>query len=179
MYDYDLFTNILGVANGLWLAGDTQKVLWKAVSFFVMAFIIWKFGRKPFMDMLNSRLDLIRTELDDAAQQRLVAEAERDRIKAALADSDAEASRILAEARAAAERLEIDTAARTEADLVLLRERATADLSATHRQAEADLSAELSRLSLGAAERVVTDSLDGVAQQRLINDYISQVGAQN
>jgi len=179
MHNYVFFTNILGKANGPWLSGDLRKVAWMGASFVVMSFIIWKFGRKPFMDMLGGRIDRIRTELDDAAQQRLVAEAERDRIKAALADSDAEASRILAEATAAAERLEIDTAARTEADLVLLRERATADLSATHRQAEADLSAELSRLSLGAAERVVTDSLDGVAQQRLINDYISQVGAQN
>lgn len=179
MYDLDLLANILGVPNGMWLAGDLRKVAWKGVSFFVMAFIIWKFGRKPFMDMLNNRLDRIRTELGDAAQERLTAEAERDRIKAALAGSDAEASRILAEARAAAERLEIDTAARTEADLLQLRERASADLSATRRQAEADLSAELSRLSLGAAERVVRDSLDGVSQQRLINDYISQVGAQN
>lgn len=176
---YHLFTNVLGAANGVWLAGDLEKVAWKAVSFFVMAFIIVKFGRKPFMDMLNNRLERIRTELDGAAQERLTAEAERDRIKAALADSDAEAARILTESRAAAERLEVDTATRTEAELVQLRERATADLASSRRQAEADLSAELSRLSLGAAERVVRNSLDEAAQQRLIDDYISQVGAQN
>ncbi len=46
-------------------------------------------------------------------------------------------------------------------------------------QATADLSGELSRLALGAAEEVVASSLDDAAQQRLIDDYISQVGAQN
>ena len=46
-------------------------------------------------------------------------------------------------------------------------------------QAEADLSSELSRLALGAAERVVETSLDDAAQQRLIDAYISQVGTQN
>lgn len=179
MHHYHLFTNVLGKANGLWLSGDPQKVAWMAASFVVMAIILVKFGKKPFMDMLANRQERIRTELDTVAQERLAAEAERDRIKAALADSDAEAARILSEARTAAERLDVDTAARTENELVQLRERATADLASTRRQAEADLSNELSRLSLGAAERVVRNSLDDATQQRLIDDYISQVGAQN
>ena len=46
-------------------------------------------------------------------------------------------------------------------------------------QAEADLSGELSRLALGATEKVVEGSLDPAAQQRLIDDYINQVGTQN
>jgi F-type H+-transporting ATPase subunit b len=179
MHHYHLFANLLGKANGPWLSGDLQKVAWMAAAFVVMAIILLKFGKQPFMDMLANRQERIRTELDTVAQERLSAEAERDRIKAALADSDAEAARILSEARAAAERLDVDTAARTEHELVQLRERATADLASTRRQAEADLSAELSRLSLGAAERVVRNSLDDATQQRLIDDYISQVGAQN
>jgi len=176
---YDFITTVNAAANNFWLAGDTDKVIWKAVSFFIMAYIVIKFGRKPFMDLLSNRLDRIRTELDDAAQQRLAAEAERDRIKAALADSDSEAARLIAEARSAADQLAVDTAARAEADVVQLRERAAADLVTTQGQAQADLGAELSRLSLGAAERVVESTLDDVAQQRLIDDYISQVGAQN
>jgi F-type H+-transporting ATPase subunit b len=176
---YDLITTVNAAANNFWLAGDTDKVIWKAVSFFIMAYIVIKFGRKPFMSLLSNRMDRIRTELDDASQQRLAAEAERDRIKAALADSDSEAARLIAEARTAADQLAADTAARADADVVQLRERAAADLVATQVQAQADLGAELSRLSLGAAERVVETTLDDVAQQRLIDDYISQVGAQN
>jgi NAD+ synthase (glutamine-hydrolysing) len=53
------------------------------------------------------------------------------------------------------------------------------DLVSARTQAESDLSGELSRLSLGAAERVVETSLDPAAQQRLIDDYINQVGTQN
>lgn len=174
-----LLSTLNAAANTFWLAGDMDKVIWKAISFFVMAFIVVKFGRKPFMDMLAGRMDRIRAELDDAAQQRVAAETERDRIKAALADSDSEAARLIAEARSAADQLAVDTAARADADIAQLRERATADLATTQGQAQADLGAELSRLSLGAAERVVESTLDDVAQQRLIDDYISQVGAQN
>lgn len=172
-------SNLLAAANGLWLAGDTRKIVWMALAFTVMAVIIVKFGRKPFMDMLHARRSRIGEQLDSAATERLNAEAERDRIKAALADSDAEAQRIISEARDAAQRLEAELAARTESDLVELRERATADLASTRRQAETDLAAELSTLSLGAAEQVVRNALDEAAQQRLIDDYISQVGSQN
>jgi F-type H+-transporting ATPase subunit b len=175
----NLLPTLLAAENGLWLAGDTQKVIWKAVSFVVMAVIIVKFGKQPFLGMLSTRMSRITEELDGAANERRAAEAERDRIKAALADSDSEAQRILAEAREAAQRLDADLAARTEAELVQLRERAAADLVATRRQAENDLAAELSTLSLGAAERVVRNSLDDATQQRLIDDYISQVGSQN
>jgi F-type H+-transporting ATPase subunit b len=110
---------------------------------------------------------------------KVAAEAERDRIKAALADSDAEAARIVEEARQAADRIGTDVAARAQVDAQTVRDRAVTDQASTQAQAQADLTAELSRLALGAAERVVESSLDDAAQQRLIDDYISQVGTQN
>ena len=52
------------------------------------------------------RIDAHRDELDAAAEARTAAEAERDRIKAALADSDSEAARIVEEARRSADALD-------------------------------------------------------------------------
>jgi F-type H+-transporting ATPase subunit b len=72
-----------------------------------------------------------------------------------------------------------DLEAKAHADAATLRERAVADLESTRRQAVADLTAEVSRLALGAAEQVVTSNLDDAAQQQLIEQYISQVGATN
>ncbi len=168
-----------GAANAFWLPHDIKEVFWGTLSFLIIVFLLWKFARKPIANGLGGRIERIAGELDVAAQARLAAEAERDRIKAALADSDTEAARIIAEARTSADRLGVEIANRTDADVVALRERAAADLVSARGQAESDLSRELSRLSLGAAERVVNNSLDDAAQQRLIDDYISQVGSQN
>lgn len=165
--------------NGFWLPADINEVYWGSLAFFVVAALLWKFARKPAAEFFSGRITTISGELDATAQQRLAAEAERDRIKAALADSDSEAARLIEEARRSADQLAVDTAARTEAELVQMRERAVIDLASTRAQAESDLAGELSRLSLGAAERVVATSLDDVAQQRLIDQYISQVGSQN
>ena len=128
---------------------------------------------------LATRQERIATTLGEAASARSAAEAERDRIKAALADSDAEAARIIEEARRSADQLGVDVAARADDDIAVLRERAVTDLASTRSQAQADLSGELSRLALGAAEQVVETSLDDATQQRLIETYISQVGSQN
>lgn len=165
--------------NGFWLPADFNEVIWNSLAFFVVAFLLWKFARKPAAAFFSGRITTISDELDAAAQERLGAEAERDRIKAALADSDTEAARIIEEARAGADQLSADIAQRAETDAATLRERAVTDMAATRAQAESDLSGELSRLSLGAAERVVETSLDDVAQQRLIDEYINQVGTQN
>jgi F-type H+-transporting ATPase subunit b len=168
-----------GAENAFWLPHDINEVIWGSLAFAIVAFLLWKFARKPLAAMLSGRIEQIENELGQAAQARQAAEAERDRIKAALADSDSEAARIIAEARTGAEQLAADIEARTGTDITTVRERAAADLVSARTQAESDLSGELSRLSLGAAERVVETSLDPAAQQRLIDDYINQVGTQN
>jgi F-type H+-transporting ATPase subunit b len=165
--------------NGKWLPGDLNEVIWSSLAFFVLVFLLVKFARKPLVDGLRARIDGIESRLGEAEQARTGAEAERDRIKTALADSDAEAARLLEDARQSADNLRIDVANRADADIAALRERAVADLATTRAQAEADLSGEVSRLALGATEEVVQSTLDEAAQQRLIDAYISQVGSQN
>ena len=44
---------------------------------------------------------------------------------------------------------------------------------------QADLTAEVSRLALGAAEKVIESNLSEATQQALVESYISQVGAAN
>ena len=166
-------------SNGKWLPADINEVIWGSLSFLIVAVLLVKFGRKPVADGLKARSQKVADRLAEAASAREAAEAERDRIKAALADSDSEAARIVEEARKAADQLGIDTAARTRTEIATLRDRANTDLAATRIQATADLSGELSRLALGAAEEVVTGSLDDAAQQRLIDQYINTVGSQN
>ena len=169
----------LETSNGFWLPHDINEAIWGSLAFFVVAFLLWKFASKPVAEMMKKRVTAVEADLDAAAQTRLAAEAERDRIKAALADSETEAARIIEEARASADQLAVDTDARAITDAERVRERAAADLAATRIQAESDLAGELARLSLGAAEHVVESSLDDAAQQRLIDSYISQVGTQN
>lgn len=165
--------------NSFWLPSDLNEVYWGSLSFFVVAFLLVKFAKAPAAKFLSGRIEGIKATLDQAEQARLSAESDRDSIKAALADSDAEAAKIIQHAHADAEQLGRDTSIRAERDALQVAERSAADLVTTQQQTESDLAGELSRLSLGAAERVVESSLDDATQQRLIQAYIDQVGSQN
>lgn len=168
-----------GAENAFWLPHDIWEVFWGSLAFLIVMGLLWKFAKKPGSDYFAKRSGGIAESLDDAATARGTAESERDEVKAALADSDAEAARILEEARRSADVLATDIAARTERDVASVYERAAIDLAATRSQTEAELSGELSRLAFGAAEQVVTDELDDSSQQRLIDTYINNIGGQN
>ncbi len=165
--------------NGLWLPADINEVIWSSLAFIIVAFLMVKFGKGVATKYYANRTAAVEERLGAASQARADAEAERDRIKAALADSDTEAARIIEDARQSADRLRVDSAARTEAEIAHLRERAATDQAVTQGQASADLAGEVSRLALGATEQYVGSALDADAQQRLIDDYIRRVGSQN
>jgi F-type H+-transporting ATPase subunit b len=165
--------------NAFWLPHDIKEVIYGSLAFFIVAFFITKFGRNAVVGGLRKRTAGIEESLTEAADARSAAEGERDRIKAALADSGTEAARIVEDARQAADSLTAEIATRADRDVAAVRERATIDLAATRHQMEADLSGELSRLALGAAEKVVEGSLDDANQRRLIDDYIAGIGTQN
>ena len=165
--------------NGKWLPADLKEVLWGTIAFVIIFGLLWWKAGPPIKRAMAGRSERISDDLDAAVDDKTSAEEERDRIKAALADSDTEAARIVEEARQTADKLRQDLEAKAEADAVAIRERAQVDLETTRRQAVADLTAEVSRLALGAAERVVSHNLDDAAQQQLIEKYISQVGSSN
>jgi len=165
--------------NGKWLAHDKNEIIWGTLAFFVVvALLMWK-AAPAIRKAMTGRTERIQAELDAATLQRTEAEGERDRIKAALADSDAEASRIVADAHETAAKLKENIAERTVSEIALLRERASADIDATRRQSLADLTGDVSRLSLGAAEQLVEHNLGDDAQQSLIESYIARVGVSN
>ena len=165
--------------NGYWLPHDINEVIWGTLAFLIVfGMIIWK-GGPAIRKALAARPARIKAELDTAASARATAEKSFADVKAALADADKERDRIIAEARETATKVGADIVARAHADAAAIKERGQAEIASARRQAQADLTAEVSRLALGAAEKVVESNLSEATQQALVESYISQVGASN
>jgi F-type H+-transporting ATPase subunit b len=98
-------------------------------------------------------------------------------VRDSIANVDTERQRILDEARSTAATLKVQLVERAQAEAAEIAARAAADVEASRSQALADLSAEVSTLAVGAAERVVTSSLDEDTKRKLVEDYITKVGA--
>lgn len=162
--------------NGVHLASDINEVIWGSLAFFVLlALIVWKAG-PAIKKMVTGRTERIRDELEAAQAERTSAEQALNASSADLPDVGSEETRIRNEAIETASRLKTDMAAKAETDAVALVVRARADADAQKGQALADLREEVARLTRGAAEAVVSESLDASSHANLIDQYISQVG---
>src|SRR3954454_8493993 len=155
----------------------TNEIIWGGLAFLILLFVLWKFALPPVRKTMEARTEGIRNDLMQAEAAGVEAEGVLARYQAQVAESRAEAQRIIEESRQAADALRVDLERRAQADIAEIRQRAEADVESSKQQALADVRAEVASLALGAAERVVERSLDRDTQLQLIENYINSVGA--
>lgn len=144
-------------------------------SIMIFGLLFWKAG--PLVKKaMAARTSRIQDELDAAKQAEDEAVAEAARIRQAKGDIEAERTRLLAEAEERAAALLTDGRARLEREVAELDAKADADIVSAGSRSIDELRAEIARLSSAAADGVVEESLDDATQQRLIEEFIANVG---
>ncbi len=160
-----------------WLWPEGYELLFGATaSVIIFALLFWK--GSPFVKKaLNKRTEKVQAELDAAKQDEEEATAEAERIRQALGDIENERVHLLAQADERAAALLADGRARLEGEVAELEAKADADIALLGSRAMDEMRAEIARQSVLVAERVIEESLDEETQQRLIEDFIANVGA--
>ena len=146
--------------NSFWLPHDLNEVIWGTLAFLIVAFLLWKFGKKPWSRAWRSA---------PTASPPPWARPRRPGGRRGRARPDQGGARRLrhrgrahprARPRQTAELAHGRHRRRADPDVATSGSGPTADLASTQIQAQADLAGELSRLALGATEKVVEGSLD-------------------
>jgi F-type H+-transporting ATPase subunit b len=160
-----------------WLWPEGYELLFGATaSLIIFALLFWK-GSPLVKQALNKRTAKVQAELDAAKQDEEKATGEAERIRQALGDIENERVQLLAQADERAAALLVDGRARLESEVAELEAKADADIALLGSRAMDEMRAEIVRQSAAVAERVIDESLDEETQQRLIEDYIANVGA--
>ncbi|MCU0267372.1 MAG: F0F1 ATP synthase subunit B [Acidimicrobiales bacterium] len=158
------------------LPGDVNEAIWATIAFIIVfGLLLWK-GGPPAKQAFVGRTERIAKELGDAEAARTDAAGALGDVETRIANAENERQRILVEARQTADALRQQLIAKAEQDAADLKARAAADIESAKSQAVADLQAEVGGLALGAAEQVIARNLDQATQDRLIEQYIQQVG---
>jgi F-type H+-transporting ATPase subunit b len=155
-------------ALGFSLPGLIQQL----VNFGILLVVLRLFLYPRVMSVLDERKRRIQEGIDRAAQAA-----------SAAADSEAEARRVMEQARAegreataraqeAAGRLREELEARARADAEQIVTRAREEVAQERDQAIEQLRREFADLTIAAAERVIAQSLDRQAHQRLIDEVL-------
>ena len=147
------------------------------VNFLLLLGILYAFGYKRILGMLDQRSERIRDSLAEAEKTREGATQAGKEIEERLADANLEGQRVLAEARdaATAYREQQQAQARDEADLMI--SRARNEIRTERDAALEQLRNEFAGLAVTAAERIIHRSLDANTHRDLIDEVLTESDA--
>ena len=151
------------------------------INFTILLIILRLFLYKPVLRLLDERKRRIQEGLDSAAQAASQASASEQEAREAIEQAQSEARELVAQAQqnAAQLRAQLEERARADADQIV--ERAREEVRVERDQAIEQLRREFADLTITAAERVIGQSLDRSAHQRLIDEVLvdSELGDRN
>lgn len=152
-------------------------ILIVAANFLIFLVAAWYLGLRNLPRVLAERRARIEQSLRDAdaaRQEREQAASERVNV---LAGARQEAGDILTRAQKVADENRERDLAETRAEVERLRERAAADIEAEKQRALAEVRAQVADLALLAAGRVVGETMTKARERRLVDEFLTQVGA--
>jgi F-type H+-transporting ATPase subunit b len=146
------------------------------LAFAIVFFFMWKWVLPRVNQLLEERRQKIQGELENAEQVRGQADAQLAEYRAQLSGAREEADRIIEEARKTADQLRRDIQAKAEEEGRATIVRAQEEIRAERERAFQELRAQVGELAVLLASKVVEKELDTTAHERLIDEYIDQVG---
>lgn len=165
---------VLGSAEGVGF--NSGDILFQLVMFLILLALIKKFAWGPLMGIMKEREEFVAGEIENAEKSRKEAAQFLEEQRALLKDARTEAQDLIEKAKKQGDvqREEIIVAARSEADR--LKESAKVEIEQQKEQAMAAIRDQVSSLSVLIASKVIEKELNEQDQQKLINEYIQEVG---
>ncbi len=163
-----LFADLLG-GFGI----NTIAFLSQFISFVIVFLILWRFGFPVIQGTLEKRQAVIREGVENAeqAKQNLQnANEQADQIKRR---AQQEAQEIVAQAQKTAERESARIQEETQARVHQIEEQQFARIKQEAAQAREELSRLVVNLSISAASKVISKSVDTKDNRRLVEEFVS------
>ena len=158
-----------GIAKlGLNLPGLVSQLVNFLIILLVLRLLIWK----PFLRVLEERRVRIEEGLRASEQAAHAAEQSQEESRRVLEEARAEGRELISRAQETAARLREDLEAQARRDAEQIVERARAEMALESQRAIQALRGEFADLTVRAAERVVGQSIDRDAHQRLIDEVL-------
>lgn len=159
---------------------DLLPNLWELLVGFIAFFILFAFMAKWVLPKLNVILEerraKIQGEMEKAEQTRVAADKQLADYKEQLAGARDEGNRIIEEARKTADQLRKDIAAKADQDAQATVAKASDEIRAERDRVFQELQRQVADLSVELAGVVVGQELDASRHEKLIDDYVKQVG---
>ncbi|CAI9396482.1 F0F1 ATP synthase subunit B [Niallia sp. Sow4_A1] len=169
-----MFTNGLVLGAVMEFAGGDVAV--QLGSFLLLLWAIKKFAWGPLMKIMKDREEFVANEIDNAEKSRLEAAKLLEEQRALLKEARTDAQELIDKAKqqADAQRETIIDDARKDAER--LKNAALVEIEQQKEKAVATIRDQVTSLSVLIASKVIEKELNEQDQEKLIHDYIQEVG---
>jgi F-type H+-transporting ATPase subunit b len=161
------------------LSVEPGLMIWTVVVFVVLLLVLRKFAWPAVLGAVEARERALEEQLAEAERNRREAAELLARHEKLLAEGRASAHALLAEARAAAEKERALAMEKTRQEQEELLERARRDIQLERERAVVELRREAVDLSLAAASKLISERLNSENDRRIVQEYLSGLGAQH
>lgn len=154
-----------------WVATDTYRVM----NFVALAVGLFFLLRKPVSQMLKSRIDGIREQLDELEAKKKAAEKKLAEYDERLSQLDKEAEKIIAEYTRQGNEAKARILQEAENAAERLEEQARRNIEHEFNQARLKLQQEIMEKALVKAEEIIRERITPDDQEKLVDEYIEKV----
>lgn len=167
---------VLGSAEAGATGLNTGDIVFQLFMFLILLALLRKYAFGPLIGMMKKREDHIASQIDAAEKNRSEAEKIAADQKESLRQARIEAQELIENAKKLGEQQgkDIVQAARNESERI--KQAAVKDIEQEKEQAIAALHDKVASLSVLIASKVIEKELNEQDQEKLINEYIDQVG---
>jgi F-type H+-transporting ATPase subunit b len=150
-------------------------MIWTIVCFLITLFVLKRYAFGPIQKTIDARRERIRASLDEADRAREEARKLLEEHRKLIASAQSDAEEILSDARRVADANERRMREELEADRQRRLEETRKQIDAETRRALEQIRTEVVELSLLAAEKVTSKSLDDADHRRLIDEAVGDL----
>jgi F-type H+-transporting ATPase subunit b len=152
-----------------------EELLVGALAFGILFFFMWKWVFPRVGALLDERREKIQGDLEKAEATRAEADQLLADYRSQLAGAREEADRIIEEARRTADQVRVDLQTKAEQEAQASVARAQEEIRAERDRVFQELRGQIGEIAVELAGRVVGQTLDRSAHERLIDEYIDEV----
>ena len=145
-------------------------------NLFLQLFVVKKFFLNKILAILDARREAADKEIVDAKNAREEAMTIKATYEENMRQAKAEANALLAHAQKTASARSEEIINQAQAQAVQIKEKAAADIAQEKKKAINDAKDEISGISMAIAEKVVERQLNAADQQKLIDQFINDLG---
>ncbi len=153
---------------------NLPQLIAQVANFFVFLVILRLTLYKPVLKMLDERKQKIAEGLNAAELARAEAASAKANIQAQLDVARKDGQEIVAGAQSIAQRIQAEAREQANRDREAALERARAEIQLERDRAIAELRAEFADITVAAASKVIGQSLDKQAHQRIIDETLAE-----